>query len=379
MTKKNRKYIGMLGGGQLGLLFLQQAKRNNKMVLVYDPDKLCPAAKEADKYIEAEYDDMKSLDIIANECYVCSTEFENISYKTLEYLEKSINVFPSSKILKITQNRKLEKDFLKRNNIPVTDFLIISNHDDIKDLNSTDIYPAILKTTGLGYDGKGQISVNNNQQLTSAFTELKSVECILEKKVNLDKEVSIIAGCYQDGHIEFLTISENKHLNNILYMSKVPASLDEVSTQEILGIAKKIIKNLNYVGVIGIEFFISSDNKILVNEIAPRTHNSGHFSIEGCDISQFQQQVNVLSGSEPTKSKLLEPSVMINLLGDVWEQGTPNFEIIKEYNCANLHLYGKKTPRKKRKMGHITVTNKSLETAVNLAEEIYEKIQKKVK
>jgi 5-(carboxyamino)imidazole ribonucleotide synthase len=364
-----KKLIAMLGGGQLGLMFTEKAQSMGEKILVLDPDKNCPAGKIANKFINAEYTDKNALQSIINECDVCTTEFENIPYKTLKTLENKIEVYPSSQSLKITQNRSLEKKFLKSSNIPTTKYYEINSSEDLNLLNHINDWPYILKTSAFGYDGKGQSVINNFNDLVIAYNDTGVTNYVLEKKVKLYKEVSQVAACYKN-KIIFLPISENIHINNILHKSLVPAKITLDSENVIRDISKKIIHSLNYEGIICIEFFIDNDNNILVNEIAPRTHNSGHYSIEGCDISQFEHQVKILTKQEPKCSSLKSSTVMINLLGDLWLNSTPNFIPTDKENIF-LHLYNKDIAKPGRKMGHITVIDKSIASAEKIADKLF--------
>ena len=367
----NKKLIAMLGGGQLGLMFVEKAQLMGKKVLVLDPDPDCPAGKIADKFINADYLNSEALRIIIDSCSSCTTEFENIPYKTLEILEKEIDVFPKSSALRITQDRILEKKFLHEINILTTEYYEIKSAHELESLNNIQNWPYIIKTSTFGYDGKGQIIVNNYNELIAAHSKLKSDNFVLEKKVELKKEVSQVAAAYDD-EIIYLPISENIHINNILHKSLVPADINEDSTERIKDITTKIIRELNYKGIICIEFFIDIYDNILVNEIAPRTHNSGHYSIEGCSISQFEHQVKIISNQKPENSILKSPCVMINLLGDLWHRSSPSFDDTNK--SVFIHLYNKTTPKKGRKMGHITVVDKNLQSANNIAEEEFKKL-----
>jgi len=369
---QEKKLIGMLGGGQLGLMFTEKAHLMGEKVLILDPDIDCPAGKIADKFINADYSDLNALQEIKKNCDVCTTEFENIPYKTLQVLENEINVFPNSNSLKITQNRILEKNFLNEHNLPTTEYFEINSKKELSLLNKIKDWPYILKTSTFGYDGKGQTIVNNFDELKKAFNNNKSSSYVLEKKVSLNKEVSQVAACYRD-EIIFLPISENIHINNILHKSIVPANINDKSKKIIEDITRKIYKSLNYIGVICIEFFIDNENNILVNEIAPRTHNSGHYSIEGCNISQFEHQINILNNQSPVSSNLKYPSVMVNLLGDLWNDIEPNFTFANKENIF-LHLYNKNLPKKGRKMGHITVIEESAQSAENIADDIFKNL-----
>ena len=370
---QEKKFIAMLGGGQLGLMFTESAHKMGEKVIVLDPDKDCPAGKIADRFLNTDYLNTNSLNTIIENCDVCTTEFENIPYKTLEILEKKIKVYPNSNALKISQNRILEKNFMQNLKIPTTNFYEINSENDLSEIKNINDWPYIIKTSTFGYDGKGQAVVNNFKELNKAYKNLKSNSFILEKKVNLKMEVSQVACCYPDGII-LLPISENTHINNILHKSKVPAEISINSEEEIHKITTKITKSLNYIGILCVHFFISKSGDIMVNEIAPRTHNSGHYSIEGCSESQFDHQVRILKNLEPKKSSLLKPSVMINLLGDLWSNKELEKNLI-DSDGVFYHLYNKNIPKNGRKMGHFTVINDSLNMANKIADDIFLKLK----
>ena len=370
---QEKKFIAMLGGGQLGLMFTESAHKMGEKVIVLDPDKDCPAGKIADRFLNTDYLNTNSLNTIIENCDVCTTEFENIPYKTLEILEKKIKVYPNSNALKISQNRILEKNFMKNLKIPTTNFYEINSENDLSEMKNINDWPYIIKTSTFGYDGKGQAVVNNFKELNKAYKNLKSNSFILEKKVNLKMEVSQVACCYPDGII-LLPLSENTHINNILHKSKVPAEISINSEEEIHKITTKITKSLNYIGILCVEFFISKSGDIMVNEIAPRTHNSGHYSIEGCSESQFDHQVRILKNLKPSKSSLLKPSVMVNLLGDLWSSKGLE-KILIDSDGVFYHLYNKNIPKNGRKMGHFTVINDSLNMANKIADDIFFKLK----
>ena len=374
---KSPEPLGILGGGQLGRFFTISAQNMGYSVVVFDPDDKSPAGKMADKHICKPYDDLKALDELKASCSAVTTEFENIPAETLQYLEKDIIVRPESKAVSIVQNRIKEKDFLKKSGIPVGQYIVINNLESIKNTNEKDkIFPAILKTAQFGYDGKGQIHVNNISELENAFISFNNAPCVLERKLDLDLEFSIVlARSINGGYLEYPLI-ENHHESGILDFSLIPARAPSSLKEEATKLAMKIASDLNYIGVMAIEFFISS-NRLYVNEIAPRPHNSGHFSIDACGYNQFDQQVLALAGNELKNEATKFPiSVMLNLLGDLWfrsgEQLEPKFEMIAGPGIS-LHLYGKTEPRIGRKMGHITVLglkNKSQEDVMEKTETI---------
>ena len=374
---KSPEPLGILGGGQLGRFFTISAQNMGYSVVVFDPDDKSPAGKMADKHICKPYDDLKALDELKASCSAVTTEFENIPAETLQYLEKDIIVRPESKAVSIVQNRIKEKDFLKKSGIPVGQYIVINNLESIKNTNEKDkIFPAILKTAQFGYDGKGQIHVNNISELENAFISFNNAPCVLERKLDLDLEFSIVlARSINGGYLEYPLI-ENHHESGILDFSLIPARAPSSLKEEATKLAMKIASDLNYIGVMAIEFFISS-NRLYVNEIAPRPHNSGHFSIDACGYNQFDQQVLALAGNELKNEATKFPiSVMLNLLGDLWfrrgEQLEPKFEMIAGPGIS-LHLYGKAEPRIGRKMGHITVLglkNKSQKDVMEKTETI---------
>jgi 5-(carboxyamino)imidazole ribonucleotide synthase len=357
------EFLGILGGGQLGRFFTIAAQKMGYSVVVFDPDEKSPAGRVADKHICKAYNDLKALDELKTCCRAVTTEFENIPAETLQYLEKNIIVRPGSKPVSIVQNRIKEKDFLRKCGIPVGQYIVIDNIDSIRKIdNGNNIFPAILKTAQFGYDGKGQVHVNNVVEVENAFISFKNAPCVLEEKLGLDGnfyELSVVLARSINGNCELFTYIENHHKIGILDVSVIPARTTSHHKEEAYELALKVASNLNYVGVMAVEFFISND-ALYVNEVAPRPHNSGHFSIDACAYNQFDQQVLTLIGDEPRDTALHGPqlSLMLNLLGDLWfrteEKKEPKFEMIKGPGI-HLHLYGKAEPRIGRKMGHITI------------------------
>jgi 5-(carboxyamino)imidazole ribonucleotide synthase len=355
--------LGILGGGQLGRFFVIAAQKMGYQVTVLDPDKKSPAGKIAQNHICKPYNDFDAINELKNLCDAVTTEFENIPSSTLELLEKDIVVCPGSKAVSIVQNRIKEKSFLRSKGIPVGKFEIVEDLDLAESLlDSKDIFPAIIKTAQFGYDGKGQLFVNNVEDVKSAFKKFDSIPCILEKKLNLDLEFSIVLTRSIDGLFEIYPLIENRHIDGILDISIIPAKINNSIELKAKSFAKKIANDLGYVGVMAVEFFVCSNN-IYVNEIAPRPHNSGHFSIDASIHSQFQNQVFALTGNKLGETITDKKSVMLNLLGDIWlrrgEKNEPRFDLIQQEN-VNIHLYEKEEPRTGRKMGHITILGDNL-------------------
>ena len=363
--------LGMLGGGQLGRFFVIAAHEMGYQVTVLDPDKNSPAGKIADVHICANYDDADALQQISNTCAAVTTEFENVPASTLKKLAESVIVRPSAESVAIAQNRVMEKNFIKEAGLPVAPFAVINEASDLPDDAST-LYPAILKVARFGYDGKGQARVKNQAEARLAFAEFKQEICVLEQMLPLDLEVSVVLARDTHGHIAAFATAENSHLNGILDISIAPARCSEVVKANARELAKKLADKLNYVGVLGVEFFLVK-NQLLVNEIAPRPHNSGHYTIDACVTNQFEQQVRVLAGLPLGDASLHSNAVMVNVLGDSWFTREENVALEPAWDKAcshpnlKLHLYGKAEPRKGRKMGHFTVIGKEAKSVLNTA------------
>ncbi|MFM9834474.1 MAG: 5-(carboxyamino)imidazole ribonucleotide synthase [Methylophilaceae bacterium] len=363
--------LGMLGGGQLGRFFVIAAHEMGYQVTVLDPDKNSPAGRIADVHLCANYDDETVLTQMANTCVAVTTEFENVPAHALEQLAERVIVRPSAASVAVAQNRVLEKNFIKQAGIPVAPFLVINQASDLPE-DGSELYPAILKVARFGYDGKGQARVKNRSEAQNAFVEFKQEICVLEKMLPLDLEVSVVLARDANGNIASFPTAENSHLNGILDISVVPARCTEVIKANAQELAKKLADKLDYVGVIGVEFFLVG-KQLLVNEIAPRPHNSGHYTIDACVTNQFEQQVRVMTGLPLGSPNLHSDAVMVNILGDSWFAGAKTNALEPAWNKAlshanlKLHLYGKNEPRKGRKMGHFTVIDKVQKTALNAA------------
>ncbi|HEU4708566.1 MAG TPA: 5-(carboxyamino)imidazole ribonucleotide synthase [Methylophilaceae bacterium] len=355
--------LGMLGGGQLGRFFVIAAHEMGYKVTVLDPDKNSPAGRIADVHLCAPYDDVEALQKLAKTCEAVTTEFENVPAATMEYLAKSRIVRPSAQAVAIAQNRVLEKNFVRAAGLPVAPFVVV---ESAKDIPEEGVYPGILKVARFGYDGKGQVRVANPAEARAAFETLGREVCVLEQMLSLDYEVSVILARDAEGNIAAFPTAENSHLNGILDISIVPARAPTELHEEAHQYAMHIAEQLDYVGVLAVEFFVS-DGKLLVNEMAPRPHNSGHYTIDACVTSQFEQQVRALTGQPLGDPRMHSYAVMVNILGDVWEKGEPAWDKLLAYPQLKLHLYGKHEARPGRKMGHFTMLGKDVETVVALA------------
>lgn len=358
--------LGMLGGGQLGRFFVIAAHEMGYQVTVLDPDKNSPAGKIADVHLCANYDDAAALKQMAETCQAVTTEFENVPAATLEQLAQTTTVRPSAKSVAIAQNRVLEKNFIRDAGLPVAPFVVVQQASDLP-ADDDAIYPAILKVARFGYDGKGQARVKNQTEALAAFDGFKQEVCVLEHMLPLDLEVSVVLARDAQGNIAAFPTAENSHLNGILDVSIAPARCSEVIKANAQELAKKLAKALDYVGVIGVEFFVVG-GRLLVNEIAPRPHNSGHYTIDACVNNQFDQQVRVTAGLPLGDATLHSDAVMVNILGDSWVDGNnPPWHQAFAHPNLKLHLYGKHEPRKGRKMGHFTVIGQDKEAVLNVA------------
>lgn len=363
--------LGMLGGGQLGRFFVIAAHELGYQVTVLDPDKNSPAGKIADVHICANYDDAAALKKMAETCAAITTEFENVPAKSLEMLALTTTVRPSAACVEIVQHRVLEKNFIKQAGLPIAPFVVINNARDLP-ADASPLYPAILKVARFGYDGKGQARVKNQHEAQTAFAEFNHETCVLEQMLALDLELSVVLARDATGNIASFPTAENSHLNGILDISIVPARCSEVIKANAQELAKKLAEKLDYVGVLGVEFFVVG-KQLLVNEIAPRPHNSGHYTIDACITNQFEQQVRVMTGLPLGDPSLHSNAVMVNILGDSWFANTKTTNVEPAWNKAlehanlKLHLYGKHEPRQGRKMGHFTVVGKNKQTALNAA------------
>ncbi len=353
------KTLGMLGGGQLGRMFVMAAHAMGYHVIVLDPDPDSPAGRIADEHIHASYSDQWALEQLVKNCHAVTTEFENIPAATLKKLEQSIPVRPSSAAVEIAQNRIAEKTFLADNGFETARFFPIYERDDL-DFALTQIGgTAILKVASFGYDGKGQAIVNNLDEAIAAYESMGSVHCVLEEKVNLSTEVSVVLARSSNGEITCYPVGENHHVNGILEYTAVPGTLPKRILDMAINEASQFSEKLDYCGVMAVEFFYTGGDRLLINEIAPRPHNSGHYTIDACKTSQFEQQVRMLCGLPAGSVELLSPVVMFNILGDIWSNGEPDWAQLLSNPNVKLHLYGKREAREGRKMGHFTCLGNS--------------------
>ncbi len=348
-------------------MFAIEARKMGYRVHTFSPDSDTPTGQVADIETCAGYDDLDAVRAFARSVDVVTFEFENVPSATVEAAAELVAVHPRGDILHTTQNRLREKNFLSENDFPVTAFRHIKVIEDLyhgaEDLG----LPAVLKTAGFGYDGKGQSKIKARGDIEPAFAALNGAEAILEAFVEFEKEVSVVCARGIDGSFSSFGVIENEHANHILDISFAPAAVSKKLHAEADGIARSIAEKLDYVGALCVEFFVTKDGELLVNELAPRPHNSGHLTFDACATSQFEQQLRAVCGLPLGSTEFYQPAAMANLLGDIWNNGEPRWIEALAIPGVSLHLYGKSEPRAGRKMGHITAIAKSAEIAVELA------------
>lgn len=354
--------IGIVGGGQLGRMLALVAKRMGYKVACLEESADSPCAQVSDHLVLASLSDVEAIDELIKVSDVITFEFENINPELIQRIEASgVPVHPSSQVLRVTQNRILEKSFIRDLGLPVTEFAKITQGCDLETADRTIGYPAFLKTAGGGYDGKGQAAIKNLAEARSVFERLGGVELIWEKRVNFVKEISVVAVRGIDGDFKAFPVGENIHKENILDLTIVPAEISDLTLKEALDISRRIAEGLKIVGTFCVEMFVLENGAVLVNEIAPRPHNSGHHSIESCPTSQFEQQLRSVCGLPLGETKLESPAIMYNILGG--DQGNTLSGVVELLQMPGvyLHLYGKSEAKLKRKMGHVTMIGDSLE------------------
>lgn len=353
------KTIGIIGGGQLGQMMSFSAKEMGYKVIILDPQEDCPAAQVSDGQIVAEYNDLDKLIELAKACDVLTYEFENVDADAINEVKKYTRVPQGIKALSVTQNRISEKDFITASGFQAVPHVVIENifeyHRGVEKLGA----PVILKTIRGGYDGKGQILIEDPENVCYADIEhlLMQGPCMLEKKIDLKQEVSVVVSANSDGQKSIFPIIENIHRHNILHLSTCPAAISEKSEQHIYQVGKTLAEKLELVGTMCIEFFISTDDEVYVNEIAPRPHNSGHLTIEACNISQFDAHIRGICNLAMPEIELLKPAAMVNLLGQHLENAKQDLINHPEWH---FHDYGKDAVKENRKMGHITILSTDL-------------------
>ena len=366
--------IGVFGSGQLGRMFAIEARKMGYRVHTFSPDMGTPTGQVADVETSADYADLDEVRKFAQSVDVVTFEFENVPSRTVEAAAEFVEVHPKGEILHTTQNRLREKDFLQSNGFPVAPFRRVKTIEDLYRAAREIGTPAVLKTAGFGYDGKGQQKIKNEGEIETAFENLNGSEAVLEAFIEFEKEVSVVCARDSKGNFAHYGVIENEHRNHILDISFAPAFCSEKVFREAIEIARAVADTFEYVGTLCVEFFLTKDEKLLINELAPRPHNSGHLTFDACLASQFEQQLRAVCGLPLGSTEFLRPAAMANLLGDEWKSGEPLWAHALESPEVKLHLYGKAEPRAGRKMGHLTALADSATEAVKIVRQAREKL-----
>jgi 5-(carboxyamino)imidazole ribonucleotide synthase len=364
--------LGVLGGGQLGRMFAIAARVMGYRVVVLDPDPHSPAGQLADVHLRADYTDAVALMRLGELCDAVTTEFENVPARSLEMLAHRCRVAPGAAAVAVAQDRLAEKDMARRAGLDTAPYANIEGSEDLVAAWSAIGGPALLKTRRLGYDGKGQARVNDLDELAAAFEQLGRVPCLLEGFLPLEREVSVVLARNPAGSVAIFPLAENRHRGGILDVSIVPARVSERVVDQARHLAADLAASLDYVGVLAVEFFVlggEQGGRVVFNEMAPRPHNSGHYTLDACVTDQFQQQVRALCGLPLGDARQTSPVVMVNLLGDVWRP-EPRWDLLLAHPGVQLHLYGKAEARPGRKMGHVNCLAPSLDEALALADTV---------
>lgn len=368
--------IGILGGGQLGRMLAMEAAKMGYKVGVLDPQQNPPASQVANFSVQADFTDGEALRAFSQRCDVLTFEFENVSAKALSgALGEGCLVHPAPGVLHITQNREREKTFLKENQIPCAEFEIIASATDLSRACQRIGFPCVLKTADFGYDGKGQLRLDQAGDPDSIWDRFDAPRAVLEAWVPYVAEISVICARWADGRSVLLPPAKNLHRNHILHQSSVPAGLSQATNDSAAALAGKVAEKLEVVGLVAVEMFLLEGGEILVNELAPRPHNSGHYSFDAMPCGQFEQHIRAICNLPPGSSALFSPVVMINLLGDLWRNGVaPDWRILLEEPDAKLHLYGKEEAKPGRKMGHFCVMKPTIAEAEATAGELFARL-----
>jgi 5-(carboxyamino)imidazole ribonucleotide synthase len=359
--------VGVLGSGQLGRMFAIAARRMGYRVHTFSPDTDTPTGQVADLEIVAPYEDLDAVKRFARQVRVVTFEFENVPAETAAAAAEFTLVRPRGEVLHTTQNRLREKRFLAASGFPVAPFREVRSLDELNHAMAEIGPKAILKTAGFGYDGKGQIKLHAPTAAEEAWRRMDGQQCVLEQWIAFEKEVSVVAARGADGSFAHYGVVENEHRNHILDLTRAPGRVSDAVAAEAIEIARAVLEKLDVVGVLCVEFFLAPGGQLLINELAPRPHNSGHFTFDACVTSQFEQQLRAACGLPLGSTELLRPAAMANLMGDLWDTGEPDWAAALALPDVKLHLYGKTSARPGRKMGHLTAMAATGEAAAELA------------
>jgi len=358
--------VGVFGSGQLGRMLAVEARKMGYRIHTFSPASDTPTGQIADAETCAAYEDLDAVEKFARNVDVVTFEFENVPSVCAETAARFVPAHPRGEVLHIAQNRLREKSFLQSHGFPVADFRLVKTLEDLETAVREIGVPAVLKTAGFGYDGKGQAKINSAENVKEAFENLNRQESVLEAFIDFEKEVSVVAARDARGNFADYGVIENAHVNHILDVSFAPAFVSDKTRKEAVEIARGILEMLNVIGVMTVEFFLTAGGKIIVNELAPRPHNSGHLTIDACASNQFEQQLRAVCGLPLGSTEFFRPAAMANLLGDLWETGEPDYAAALKNPNVKLHLYGKQKARCGRKMGHLTALGDTPQDAVEI-------------
>ncbi|HEX4641232.1 MAG TPA: 5-(carboxyamino)imidazole ribonucleotide synthase [Chthoniobacterales bacterium] len=369
--------LGLMGSGQLGRMFAIAARRMGYRIHVFSPETDTPAGQFADREITGAYENESAVRNFAQGLDLLTFEFENIPQQTIDWCAAECEVRPAGSILHTAQNRLREKDSLASASIPVAPYRAVRSAADLATALEQIGTPAILKSAAFGYDGKGQRLIEQPGAIEQMWSERPGDELIVERAIDFEKEVSVIVARGIDGELATFPVCENLHRNHILDITVVSARVSPRVERSAAELASTVAEKMNLVGLLAVELFLQRDGALLVNELAPRPHNSGHWTIEGCATSQFEQHVRAVCGLPLGSTQILRPTAMANLLGDIWREGEPNWAAALEAPGVHLHLYGKHQPRPRRKMGHLTALAESAEAAIQAVSTAREALERR--
>ncbi len=369
--------LGMLGGGQLGRMSILAGRRMGYRFVVFEPAEGCAAGMVADEEVNADYGDAEALKLFAGKVARSTLEFENIPGAAVQVVEDAgVKVFPGRRALEICQNRRREKEFLRDNGVPCAEFVVVDSPEALRAAVAKLGTPCVLKTADFGYDGKGQVKITGEADWAATWASLKAPLGVVEKWIPFACECSVICARGLDGATAVFPMAENVHRRHILHQTIVPARVPEALQREGEALARRIAEALDLVGLLAVELFVTREGRLLVNELAPRPHNSGHYSFDACLTSQFEQHIRAICGLPLGDPALLRPVVMVNILGDLWKGGRePDWAGLLADPSVKLHLYDKGEPRPGRKMGHFCVLDKDAAAALARAEAHFARLE----
>lgn len=367
--------IGIIGGGQLARMMAFEARRMGYRVAVLDPAPDGPAAQVADHLVRGAVDNVAAAEALAKCSDVITLDTEHVPAELLEQLETITPVRPSAAVMRIVQDRRQQRRFLDAHGVPQPLNAAVSDVESLRAAARAVGFPCVLKTRRSGYDGKGQVRIGHEEELEGAWSALGHAPALLEAFIDFEKEISVLLARDLDRHVRCYPVAENTHRHHILHASRVPARIPAALTVQAEEIAVRLASALGHVGVMAVELFVTRDERLLVNEIAPRTHNSGHYTFGACVTSQFEQHVRAICGLPLGDPSLLRPAVMVNLLGDLWRNGPPRWPAVFSHPTARLHVYGKQRSSARRKMGHVLVLDEDTERAMTLVDDMVRELE----